>query len=987
MECQVSGFQFFSNFDSGNLNRVEATDVSAPLGPTHKPFPPPEVGGEPTDFAFNMWTRPDCHGTEFENGNRTWFYFGVIRGAETGGGMSMGQKYSVLRFTFRNLNKQSKLFSQGMTPICATTGMAAGNGLGRQGVPPGQSARWERLREKPVFWTEDNNFVLSFRVRIDPKVVTYLAFTYPFSYREVQSFVGKLEKRHDTSGLSFDVLKAKAPTSIYFHREVVCQTSEGRNVDLITLTSTNNVLSSREAGLMGLFQSERAKPRPFEFQHKKVIFVSARVHPGETQSSFVFNGMLRFLLRETDPRAVALRKKYVFKLIPMLNPDGVYRGHYRTDLRGVNLNRIYSSPSLAFHMPIYAAKKLILYAHYGYDVQVGSPVHEEESNSTLSLDTVETESGSSSWFYPMDAPSSFRWLRSSTANPPAVTIAPATGVSTEQFYEMTETSRCSEGDESIADFSISSGSGTNTSRPHPEAGATTSLLGPTSFAGAFSAISSESTCASTSTAVSDTAGTNARLSVRLDTQDESAQDSCDALPTLSPDPPPLVDFEEQVGLDFAEKLKDTINPPCNTEKKPTPVSGKSGLFLYIDIHGHASKRGVFMYGNHFRDLSSKVDTMLLPKLMSINCANFDFPGCNFTQKNMYMKDRHTGAGKEGSGRVSVFKSTGCVYSYTLECNFNTGRVVNPIPNASRDAGRATPPPPLETTPPKYDPFIYEDVGKSLAISILDLTECNPWTRLTCSPHRNLKGVRESIRKYIRQNEEQQKLKAANTSPKNSKGRNRSVSTSSAASNASGSGAKGSKSPKSRGLKTPLSPDAYRPIPKVPRKNSIVSRNLNQQLQQQSGSSSVTSSNEVGRNILNKKSLSGLANLPPSTLVPIMKDSLDSDKIFQRSKMTRSQSLSTPNSRPSSPRRTQVVSPTTSEGGAQRRLKKKKTKGVGMDRVRKASVISGGGGSSALETDSEITGTPLPSGTSKMKKKKKKLGVVKGTKKRKQTPKL
>lgn len=26
---------------------------------------------------FNIWTKPDCFGTEFENGNRTWFYFGV----------------------------------------------------------------------------------------------------------------------------------------------------------------------------------------------------------------------------------------------------------------------------------------------------------------------------------------------------------------------------------------------------------------------------------------------------------------------------------------------------------------------------------------------------------------------------------------------------------------------------------------------------------------------------------------------------------------------------------------------------------------------------------------------------------------------------------------------------------------------------------------------------------------------------------------------
>ena len=74
-------------------------------------------------------------------------------------------------------------------------------------------------------------------------------------------------------------------------------------------------------------------------------------------------------------------------------------------------------------------------------------------------------------------------------------------------------------------------------------------------------------------------------------------------------------------------------------------------------------------------------THLLFQLMSVNCANFDFPACNFTERNMYMKDRHTGAGHEGSGRVSAYKATGLVQSYTLEANFNTGRLVNCVPQA------------------------------------------------------------------------------------------------------------------------------------------------------------------------------------------------------------------------------------------------------------------------------------------------------------------
>lgn len=178
---------------------------------------------------------------------------------------------------------------------------------------------------------------------------------------------------------------------------------------------------------------------------------------------------------------------------------------------------------------------------------------------------------------------------------------------------------------------------------------------------------------------------------------------------------------------------------------------ESGLFLYVDMHGHASKKGIFMYGNHFDEPQDSIACMLVPKLMSLNNANFHFTSCNFTEKNMYLmwvkkgkrqsrasfivalhvsrflagkiesmyivapfydnSDKRDGMSREGSGRVAVYKMTGLLRSYTLECNYNTGRLVNALPPRVRDG----PPSAQPTTkqhlyaPPKYTPAIYQEV--------------------------------------------------------------------------------------------------------------------------------------------------------------------------------------------------------------------------------------------------------------------------------------
>lgn len=109
-------YEFSSRFDSGNLWKVE-WDASAP-------------------YDFQIWISPDCHGvceieicqrrrltvcypthagTEFENNNRAWFYFGMSTTEESAVEAPEG---TVLTFTIRNMNPQfQKQFAKDLRPI------------------------------------------------------------------------------------------------------------------------------------------------------------------------------------------------------------------------------------------------------------------------------------------------------------------------------------------------------------------------------------------------------------------------------------------------------------------------------------------------------------------------------------------------------------------------------------------------------------------------------------------------------------------------------------------------------------------------------------------------------------------------------------------------------------------------------------------------------------------------------------------------------
>jgi murein tripeptide amidase MpaA len=101
-------------------------------------------------------------------------------------------------------------------------------------------------------------------------------------------------------------------------RTDLCKTKAGNNVELLIIT---NFTSNQDS-----------------IAERKCIIISSRVHPGESNASFILEGFLEFIV-SNEKEAKALRDIFVFKIIPMLNPDGVVVGNYRTNLCGLDLNR------------------------------------------------------------------------------------------------------------------------------------------------------------------------------------------------------------------------------------------------------------------------------------------------------------------------------------------------------------------------------------------------------------------------------------------------------------------------------------------------------------------------------------------------------------------------------------------------------------------------------------------------------------------------
>lgn len=124
-----------------------------------------------------------------------------------------------------------------------------------------------------------------------------IATFFPYSYTKMHNYV------------------ATVSSNQWATKTVLGSSHQGRDIDLITITNTT-----------------------IPMLEKKVIYIIGRQHSAETASSHMLEGMINFLISD-NADAARMRDRFVWYIVPMVNPDGVYLGKSRETSEETNANR------------------------------------------------------------------------------------------------------------------------------------------------------------------------------------------------------------------------------------------------------------------------------------------------------------------------------------------------------------------------------------------------------------------------------------------------------------------------------------------------------------------------------------------------------------------------------------------------------------------------------------------------------------------------
>ena len=156
-------------------------------------------------------------------------------------------------------------------------------------------------------------FSLTFSFNFKPNVKYYFASCYPYTYTQLRLYLNTLNKNCYKKIIKFGEAG---------------KTFNNNKIPYIVITN---------------FQCDEE-----ELNEKKCVLITGRIHSGETVSSYVVQGLIDFLVNLNHPISKYLRDKFIFKIIPMLNIDGVIFGNYRLNVLGKDMNRLWL-PNLPFN--------------------------------------------------------------------------------------------------------------------------------------------------------------------------------------------------------------------------------------------------------------------------------------------------------------------------------------------------------------------------------------------------------------------------------------------------------------------------------------------------------------------------------------------------------------------------------------------------------------------------------------------------------------
>ncbi|VDI71367.1 Hypothetical predicted protein [Mytilus galloprovincialis] len=263
-------------------------------------------------FEYELVLKTDL----YTNRHTQWYYFRV---SNTVPGV-------VYKFRIVNLLKRDSLYNYGMRPLQYSEKEAKllGRGWMRAGHHISYSRNVMHLH-CPLLTRGIAYYMLEWQMDFPHEEdACYLAHCYPYTFTDLKEDLDSLINAPDRK----ECMK----------REVLCETRAGNSCFLVTVSN------------FGASKEEQHK--------KKFVVITARVHPGETQASWMMKGLLEYIT-SSDPVAKELRNRFIFKIVPMLNPDGVIVGNYRCSLAARDLNRNYRHPRKESFPTVWHTKTLI----------------------------------------------------------------------------------------------------------------------------------------------------------------------------------------------------------------------------------------------------------------------------------------------------------------------------------------------------------------------------------------------------------------------------------------------------------------------------------------------------------------------------------------------------------------------------------------------------------------------------------------------------